>query len=53
MPGTTMPDVLHGNAENAEALTHFLLSQGTAKARRVFPDKAAVARGESLYHRIG
>ncbi len=52
-PGTTMPDVLHGNAENAEALTHFLLMQGKPNTRRVFPDKAAVARGESLYHQIG
>ena len=27
LPGTTMPDVLHGNLGHAEALTHFLLSQ--------------------------
>jgi cytochrome c2 len=53
MPGAAMPDVLHGNAGDAEALTHYLVSPGQAKFRRVVPDKAAVARGESLYHRIG
>lgn len=58
MPGTSMPDVLGalGPADRdaaAEALTQFLVSQEPAGFRRVFPDKAAVARGESLYHRIG
>jgi len=52
-PGTTMPDLLHGNAEQAEALTHYLLSGGQAEFRRTMPDKAAVARGQSLYHRVG
>ena len=53
MPGTTMPDVLRGNAEHAEALTHYLLSLAPVKFSRVMPDRAAVARGDSLYHRIG
>lgn len=58
MPGATMPDLLHGlpDAERAKALdelTHFLLSNGKPEFRRVPPDRAAVARGESLYHRIG
>ncbi len=58
MPGTTMPDLLHGlpDAERAKVvdeLTHFLLSNGKPEFRRVSPDRAAVARGESLYHRIG
>ncbi|MEO8351470.1 MAG: hypothetical protein ABI680_07045, partial [Chthoniobacteraceae bacterium] len=47
------PDVLRGNAEHAEALTHFLLSRSKPNFRRVLPDKAAVARGESLYHSVG
>ena len=53
MPGTTMPDVLRGNSEHAEALTHYLLSPAPVKFQRVMPDRAAVARGEGLYHRIG
>ena len=53
MPGTTMPDVLHGNSEYAEALTHYLLSLAPVKFQRVMPDRAAVARGESSYHRVG
>ena len=52
-PGTTMPDVLHGNVEHAEALTHFLLARAPVGFRRVMPDRAAVARGEDLYHRVG
>ncbi len=52
-PGTTMPDVLHGDAAQAEALTHFLIAKGQSRFKRVAPDKAAVARGESLYHRVG
>lgn len=52
-PGTTMPDVLHGNAAQAEALTHFLLAPSKADVRPIFPDKAAVARGENLYHSVG
>ena len=54
MPGATMPDLLRGNTENAEALTHYLLANsGSERFRRIVPDKAAVARGESLYHSIG
>src|SRR4051812_42426969 len=44
-PGTAMPDLLHGDAEKVDALTHYLVSLGQAKYRRVMPDKAAVARG--------
>ncbi len=58
MPRTTMPDLLHGmtaseRTNGAEALTHYLLSLAAAKFRQVMPDRAAVARGEGLYHRIG
>lgn len=53
LPGVTMPDLLHGNAQQSEALTHYLISQGGHDFRRVTPDKAAVARGESLYHSVG
>lgn len=52
-PGATMPDLLHGNGEQAEALTHYLIAAGPHNFRRVMPDRAAVARGESLYHRVG
>ena len=31
MPGTTMPDVLRGNSEHAEALTHYLLPLAPVK----------------------
>lgn len=37
----------------AEALTHYLLSLSPSDFRRVLPDRAAVARGDALYHRIG
>ena len=58
LPGATMPDVLHmlppaERAAAAEALTHYLLSLTPAKFRRVMPDRAAVARGEILYHHVG
>ena len=58
MPGTSMPDVLHlrapaERAAAAEALTHHLLSTGPVTFSRVMPDRAAVARGEKLYHRVG
>ena len=52
-PGTTMPDLLHGDTGKAEALTQFLISKGENNFRRVVPDRAAVARGESIYHRVG
>ena len=51
--GATMPDLLHGNAGRAEALTHYLLSLSKPNVRRVLPDKAAVARGENLFHSVG
>ena len=51
--GATMPDLLHGNVEQAEALTHYLLSISKPKVQRVLPDKAAVARGENLFHSVG
>jgi len=52
-PGGTMPDLLHGDAGKAEALTHYLLSVSKPQVRQVFPDKAAVARGGNLFHTIG
>ncbi len=57
-PGTTMPDLLHAlppveRAAAAEALTHHLLAVSRPQLRRVMPDRAAVARGEGLYHRVG
>ena len=51
--GATMPDLLHGNAAQAEALTHYLLSFSKPNVRRVLPDKAAVARGENAFHSVG
>ena len=58
MPGTTMPDVLHGlpSAEKtaaAEALTHYLVSLDQAAFRKVMPDRAATSRGEKLFHSVG
>lgn len=58
MPGTTMPDVVHSlpareRAEAVEALTHYLLSLSPPNFHRVLPDRAAVSRGEALYHRVG
>jgi mono/diheme cytochrome c family protein len=57
-PGTAMPDILHGlssesRAEAAEALTHFLMSDRPQGFLPVLPDRAAVARGEGLFHRVG
>lgn len=52
-PGTTMPNLLRGDAGKAEALTHYLLSKSPPAPKPAFPDKSAAARGESLYHRIG
>ncbi|MEO6742258.1 MAG: c-type cytochrome, partial [Chthoniobacteraceae bacterium] len=57
-PGTTMPDVLHGLPASereaaADALTHFLFSTSAPKWKRIAPDKGAVARGESVFHRVG
>jgi len=53
MPGTTMPDVIHGNAAQADELTHYLIGLSQPGFRRITPDRAAVARGESIYHRVG
>ncbi len=52
-PGTSMPNLLRGDSGQAELLTHYLLSKSPPAPPAVFPDKAAAARGESLYHRIG
>jgi mono/diheme cytochrome c family protein len=57
-PGTAMPHVLHGlpadsRAEVAEALTHFLMSDRPQGFQPVLPDRAAVARGEGLFHSVG
>jgi cbb3-type cytochrome oxidase cytochrome c subunit len=51
--GTMMLDLLHGNREQPEARIHDLISLGKPGLRRVMPDRAAVARGESIYHRVG
>ncbi len=57
-PQNSMPHVLHGLAadereKSAEALTHYLYSTSAPKWKRVAPDKGAVARGESVFHRVG
>ena len=57
-PGTAMPHVLHGfpteaRAEVAEALTHFLMADRPQGFNPVLPDRAAVARGEGLFHSVG
>jgi cytochrome c551/c552 len=58
LPGTTMPDQLHGlppdeRAAAAEQLTHFLLAQQPAEFHRAVPDRAAVLRGDALFRRVG
>lgn len=53
VPRITMPDVLHGDAEQAEALTHDLMAKQKPEFQRVIPDRAAAALGESLCHSIG
>ncbi len=58
MPGTTMPDVLQSlpaseRSAAAEALVHYLVSTGSSPVRPMLPDRAAVARGEKLYHEVG
>lgn len=57
-PQNTMPDVLHGLAtaereKAADALTHYLYSTSAPNWKHVAPDKGAVARGESIFHRVG
>jgi mono/diheme cytochrome c family protein len=58
MPGTSMPDLLPqrtpaARAAAAEALTHYLVSTAPVTFTRVMTDRAAAARGERLYHRVG
>jgi mono/diheme cytochrome c family protein len=58
MPGVTMPHLLGGLAEAdrpaaAEALAHFLMSVSPPRAKPVLPDRAAVRRGEAIYHKVG
>ncbi len=58
LPGATMPAVLQQlpaaeRGPAAEALTHFIFSPGSGNFQPVFPDRAAVGRGEKLYHRVG
>lgn len=54
-PGTAMPDVLspvpEERAEQVAALVHFLASTGAVADTH--SDRAAVRRGERLYHRVG
>lgn len=55
-PGTTMPDVFAGLAENervekVEALVHFLAATGTPKPER--PDRKLISVGRDLYHKVG
>ena len=58
LPGTRMPDVLHGlpdseKQSSAESLTHYLLSKKRGLFKQVMPDRAAVTRGEKLFHEVG
>ncbi len=58
MPGLRMPELLQSlpAAERevaAEALTHFLVSQATDRTRARWVDRAAVKRGETLFHQVG
>ena len=53
-----MPDSLRGIPNDdrgaaAEALTHYLVSLAPGPFTRTMPDRAAVLRGEALYHRVG
>ncbi len=59
-PGTLMPDVLRGLAEDerhdaANAITHFLVSLGkeTTALSLQAPDAVAAERGEKLFHSVG
>ena len=57
-PQDSMPEVLRVLPESereagAEALTHFLFAASAAKWKRTAPDRGAVARGESVFHRVG
>ncbi len=58
LPGTTMPDALHGldaagRKAAAEDLTHYLFSVSPPRWKPAPPDKSAAARGEKLFHQIG
>ncbi len=55
-PGTTMPHVLHGlndsaKKETIEALTHYVLSNGTLPEAR--PSRKSITAGEALFNQIG
>lgn len=57
-PGTMMPDVFVSQspaekAKQIEALVHFLASSGPSRLTDQVPDKASVARGETLFHQVG
>ena len=57
-PGTTMPDVLASlpaeeRAAAAEALTHHLFASAKGDFQRLLPDRAAIARGDLLFHQVG
>ena len=57
-PRTTMPSVLWHLSEvearqQAEALTHYLVSLSKTRFARVAPDHVAVDRGKQLYHSVG
>lgn len=57
-PGTTMPDLLEAlgadeRMEAAQALTHFLLSLGTAEFKLQAPDRVAAQHGQRLFHSRG
>lgn len=57
-PGTTMPNVFDGEAEESrsqkvEALVHFLSARSSTGLVVVGPEAAAVERGNALFHRVG
>ena len=58
MSGSRMPDVLQSLPESereaaADSLTHFLVSQSTDRTQPRWIDRAAVKRGETLFHQVG
>lgn len=57
-PGTTMPDVLatlppDERAASAQALAHHFAASAPGRFQRRLPDRAAVARGDALFHQVG
>ncbi|MCA9179493.1 MAG: c-type cytochrome [Planctomycetales bacterium] len=56
-PGTTMPSVLSGSAEQrqqqAEALTHFLVSLNPAPPQQAYASPGAGLLGEQTFFRVG